>query len=230
MYEYVLLQYTPWNVQIMLLCFDSFVSHYEFFTGSYFICIHHDEIIKWKHFPRYRSFVRRVIRSPLDSPHKGQWGGALIFLWSAAEQPVEKSIETPVIWYAIAIIIKSLQCGTGATTDDIWEVFETPIGFWVVSFALRNFQYMGFARVYPQVLLNSKSLILQECVWCTDVLPERQMGERWNHFTVHLFWQMIKYMYQHISYSLIRGGQGGRGQSIYNGCYLVVHYPVKNTW
>ena len=39
----------------------------------------HDDVIKWKHFPRYWPFVRGIHRSPLNSPHKGQWRGALIF-------------------------------------------------------------------------------------------------------------------------------------------------------
>ena len=39
----------------------------------------HDDVIKWKHFPRYWPFVRGIHRSPVDSPHKGQWRGALMF-------------------------------------------------------------------------------------------------------------------------------------------------------
>ena len=35
----------------------------------------HDDVIKWKHFPRYWSFVRGIRRSP----HKGQYRGALMF-------------------------------------------------------------------------------------------------------------------------------------------------------
>ena len=35
----------------------------------------HDDVIKWKHFPRYWPFVR----SPVNSPHNGQWRGALVF-------------------------------------------------------------------------------------------------------------------------------------------------------
>ena len=38
----------------------------------------HDEVIKWKHFPRYWPFVRGIDRSPVNSPHKGQWRGALM--------------------------------------------------------------------------------------------------------------------------------------------------------
>ena len=39
----------------------------------------HDDVIKWKHFPRYWPFVRGIHRSPVNSPHKGQWRRALMF-------------------------------------------------------------------------------------------------------------------------------------------------------
>ena len=39
----------------------------------------HDDVIKWKHFPRYWPFVRGIHRSPVNSPHKGQGRGALMF-------------------------------------------------------------------------------------------------------------------------------------------------------
>ena len=33
----------------------------------------------WKHFPRYWPFVRGIHRSPVNSSHKDQWRGALMF-------------------------------------------------------------------------------------------------------------------------------------------------------
>ena len=39
----------------------------------------HDDVIKWKHFPRYWPFVWGIHWSPVNSPHKGQWCGALMF-------------------------------------------------------------------------------------------------------------------------------------------------------
>ena len=39
----------------------------------------HDDVTKWKHFPRYWPFVRGIHRSQVNSPHKGQWRGALMF-------------------------------------------------------------------------------------------------------------------------------------------------------
>ena len=46
----------------------------------------YDDVIKWKHFLRYWPFVQGIHRSPVNSPHKGKWRGALMFIfWSASE-------------------------------------------------------------------------------------------------------------------------------------------------
>ena len=47
-------------------------------TLKYMICCH-DDVIKWKHFPRYWPFLRGIHRSPVNSTHKGRWRGALMF-------------------------------------------------------------------------------------------------------------------------------------------------------
>ena len=39
----------------------------------------HDDVVKWKHFPRNWLSVRGIHRSPVNSPHKGQWRVALMF-------------------------------------------------------------------------------------------------------------------------------------------------------
>ena len=39
----------------------------------------HDDVNKWKHFPRYWPFVRGIHWWPVNSPHKGQWRGSLMF-------------------------------------------------------------------------------------------------------------------------------------------------------
>ena len=38
-----------------------------------------DDVIKWKHFPRYWPFVLGIHRSPVNSPHTGQRRGPLVF-------------------------------------------------------------------------------------------------------------------------------------------------------
>ena len=38
-----------------------------------------DDVIRWKHFPRHWPFVWGIHRSMVNSPHKGQWRGVLMF-------------------------------------------------------------------------------------------------------------------------------------------------------
>ena len=38
----------------------------------------HNDVMKWKLFPRYWPFVRKIHRSPVNSQRKGQWRGALM--------------------------------------------------------------------------------------------------------------------------------------------------------
>ena len=59
-----------------------FIKNYDRKTGQYKQFLwwrEHDDVIKWKHFPRYWPFVRGIHRSPVNSAHKGQWRGALMF-------------------------------------------------------------------------------------------------------------------------------------------------------
>ena len=69
-------------VNIYLRSFTNmhFKTHWEMWTHRH----HHDDVIKWKHFPRYWPFVRGILRSPVNSSHKGQWRGALIFSLNCA--------------------------------------------------------------------------------------------------------------------------------------------------
>ena len=56
-------------------------SHRKSFINFYFT---HDDVIKWKHVPRYWPFVRGIHRSSVYSPHNGQWRGALMFAFICA--------------------------------------------------------------------------------------------------------------------------------------------------
>ena len=72
------------------LILSNFLVHYKLSIPNFFMqrmsvsVPMHDDFIKWKHFPRYWPFVRGINRSPVNSPHKGQWRGALMFslIWA----------------------------------------------------------------------------------------------------------------------------------------------------
>ena len=70
-----------WVIHICLNTFRIHLCAYIHKSESVqmYLCVWHDDVIKWKHFPRYWPFVRGIHRSPVNSPHKGQWRGALMF-------------------------------------------------------------------------------------------------------------------------------------------------------
>ena len=69
----------------------------------------HDDAIQLKYFPRYWPFVRGIHRSPVNSQHKGQWRGALMFSLIFTWINGWVNIVRLVIWDAIGPIVTSLQ-------------------------------------------------------------------------------------------------------------------------
>ena len=75
-----------WWASVHCKCQDFFNTSHLFLTPTssigihsyYSVIIKHDDVIKWKHFPRYWPFVPAIHRSLVNSLHKGQWHGALM--------------------------------------------------------------------------------------------------------------------------------------------------------
>ena len=79
---------------------------YVAFLTFIWLGLSHDDVIQWKHFPRYWPSVRGIHRSTVNSPYKGQWRGALMFsLICALNKRFKQTIVTLVIWNAIALIM-----------------------------------------------------------------------------------------------------------------------------
>ena len=90
-------------------------------TTRYLVAFH-DDVIKWKHFPRYWPFVRGIHRwIPLTKASDEKlW----CFRWSPPEQTVEQTIETPVIWDTIAFIVTSLYCSQEMVTTQLEKFWK----------------------------------------------------------------------------------------------------------
>ena len=58
--------------------FNTLLINFSYLFPGYNL-VWHDDVIKWKLFARYWPFVRGIHRSPVNSLHKGQWRGALMF-------------------------------------------------------------------------------------------------------------------------------------------------------
>ena len=63
----------------LLMFFVAYPCKHPIIVYSLYESHAHDDVIKWKLFPRYWPFVRGIHRSPVSSPRKGQWCGALMF-------------------------------------------------------------------------------------------------------------------------------------------------------
>ena len=72
-----------WLAETVLTWPESIGSQWMQWQQHFLKVIHYDvihyDVIKWKHFLRNWSFVRGTHSSPMNSPHKGQWRGALMF-------------------------------------------------------------------------------------------------------------------------------------------------------
>ena len=84
-----------------------------------------DDVIKWKHFPRYWAFVQGIHRWP--SPQKGQWRRALMFSLICAWLNGWVNSDEAVIWDAIAPIMTSLWCWK--VQDGMSKIHHTALKF-----------------------------------------------------------------------------------------------------
>ena len=73
--------YINWIQILVVITTSVTISLYKYYMTCYRdrCSLFHYDVIKWKHFPRHWPFVRGIRRSPVNSLHKGQWRGALMF-------------------------------------------------------------------------------------------------------------------------------------------------------
>ena len=110
-----------------------------------FRTIYHDDVIKWKHFPRCWSFVRGIHRSPVNSPHKGQWRGALMFslisVWINGwiNNREAGDLRRYCAHYDITVMYKDIICGIMALESpmhhfySLHDISNTTIILWNIQ-------------------------------------------------------------------------------------------------
>ena len=65
--------------EINTLLYKQYGRYQEIYSTFCVHCMHHNDVIKWKHFPHCWPLVQGIQRSPVNSPDRGQWCGALMF-------------------------------------------------------------------------------------------------------------------------------------------------------
>ena len=124
-----------WNFY-SLYSMERHVTKRDLVTGS-----SHDDVIKRKHFPSYRPFVRGIQRSPINSPHKGQWRGALIFSLICA---LNKRLSKQLWGWWFKTPSRSLWCHCNAKTVHnltalLYGVYARPNVFGTCYFDLSTY-------------------------------------------------------------------------------------------
>ena len=116
----------------------------------------HDGVTKCKHFLRCWSFVRGTHRSPVGSPHKGQWRGALTFSVICAWM-------NDLVNNREAGDLRCHRAHYGVTTM-FWDVVYSCN----MHLRFQSFIYMGDQNIYQNasyksLFLNPKSTTLCKC-------------------------------------------------------------------
>ena len=107
----------------------------------------HDDVIKWKYFPRNWPFVWGIHRSPVNSPHKGQGRGALMFalIWGWINGWVNKREAGDLRRhrahsYVIVMVIHCLSCPIflmnvpdAFTVKEVWQHHHPPHSVFMVD-------------------------------------------------------------------------------------------------
>ena len=128
----------------------------------------HDDVIKRKPFPRYWPFVWGIHRSPMNSPHKGQWRGALVFSlicaringWvnnrEAADFRCHRS------HYAITVIVANFASHSMCPSCDVVSTYRCLSFTQVYPIALTFFHCrysFGFSFFHPLYIICSVCIV-----------------------------------------------------------------------
>ena len=104
----------------------------------------HDDVIKWKRFPRYWPFVREFQPSLWNSPYKGQWRGALMLSGDLRRHLAHSDVTVMLRFYddlllqLVADVRKMLTTKRYSTSLQItWKPFLfPPIWLWKTNICL----------------------------------------------------------------------------------------------
>ena len=141
----------------------------------------HDNVIKWRHFPRYWPFMLGIHRPPVNSPHNGQWRGALMFSLICAW------IDVCLTFILQLLIVVKFCTEDGSITAvlcaQFWNEWSTETGIrerWV-------------SYVYP-ILHKAPDLMWERANWiphggfATEYSNLKCRTRNWNN----LLWFMMK--------------------------------------
>ena len=98
---------STWSTLVQIMVCQYLYRCWPIISGDLWNNTHHNNVIKWKHFPRYWPFVRGIYRPRWIPRTKASDAELWCFLWSANEEMILQTVVRLVIWDAIELIMMS---------------------------------------------------------------------------------------------------------------------------
>ena len=129
-------------------------------------CIH-DGVIKWKLFPRYWPFVQGIHLSPVNSPHKDQWRGALMF------SSIFRVLKVAAGGITLVHLSVSYAPRHGHTMKYLRVCRKENIRFWVVfKLSIVILLIVEIHRARGRHQMKTFSALLALCAWNSPITGE----------------------------------------------------------
>ena len=126
----------------------------------------HDDVIKWKHFPRYCPFVRGIHWS--NFPHKGQWRGVLLFslicAWTNgwANNRDAGDLRRNRAHYDVTAMSSTGGChNDNRRCQRLWYICYQEYSRFSVAFVIQNVSSCDIYHCVPFCLARDRSLMTQ---------------------------------------------------------------------
>ena len=133
-------------------------------AALYFFTWNHNDVIKWKHFLRHCPFVRGIHWSPVNSPHKGQWRGVLMFSLICARMNgwvnnhEAGDLRRHRAHYNVTVLT---DWGLDKMVDILWSRFSNTISLINDCVLIQM-----LLKLAPRVSADSKPELVRIMAWC----------------------------------------------------------------
>ena len=150
----------------------------------------HDDVIRWKHFPRYWPLVWGIHRSPVNSPYKGQWRRALMFslicawIYGWVNNGEAGDLRCHHAHYDVIVMHTSGTCGVHSVNLNRWMNHHEAGILWNYDIGL----ILGLLPANERHRCNSHWLgaNLESALWCILYLSGHSTDESTPITWVHI--------------------------------------------
>ena len=147
----------------------------------------HDDVIKWKHFPRYWPFVWGIHQSPVNSPHKSQWRGALMFslicAWISGwvNNREAGDLRRYRTHYGVIVMVSEFGTEHGSTNAGLCTNLQNDLTIEMEILEEREFAISEFNSLWPSdtIWRHRSGSTLAQVMACCLTAPSHYLNQCW---------------------------------------------------